>query len=476
MPGTLARDNFPETAPYDIMGVVFLSWLTGENTGDGSQTRKMPRFWGTRKDKYRIIMDTPRIERAILVGISPAGADHNQAQYQWLEFSELARTAGAEVVGSITQERKSPDPAFFIGSGKVQWLAEEARRLEADLIITLQELSPSQVRNMEEQTGVRVIDRTNLILDIFASRARTREGKLQVELAQLDYLLPRLGGSTRHLSRLGGGIGTRGPGESKLEADRRRVRRRIAELRRQLLEVQNQRKVQRHRREKQQIPTVALIGYTNAGKSTLFNLLTAADVSAADRLFETLDPVSRRVRPPSGKEFILMDTVGFISNLPHQLVAAFKATLEETTRATLLLHVMDGTAPNLAVQAEAVRTVLDEIGIATKERLNLLNKIDLIDTDPTIERMAKEWEALPISARTGAGMEELLAVISGKLADTTAIYRVKIPFGEAGLVDRIHRQGRVLEEVFTPEGVCLRVETEPALADKYHQYFFREGS
>lgn len=420
--------------------------------------------------------DIPRSERVILAGISRAGIDRNQTEYEWLEFSELARTAGAEVVGRIIQERKGPDPALFIGSGKVRRLAEEARRLEADLIITLQELSPTQVRNMEEQTGVRVIDRTNLILDIFASRAHTREGKLQVELAQLEYLLPRLGGSSGHLSRLGGGIGTRGPGESKLEADRRRVRRRITELRRQLLEVKNQRMVQRHRREKQQIPTVALIGYTNAGKSTLFNRLTAAGVPAADRFFETLDPVSRRVRPPGGKEFILMDTVGFISNLPHQLVAAFKATLEETARATLLLQVMDGTAPNLAAQAEAVRTALDEIGIAAKERLNLLNKIDLMDSAPAIRRMAREWQALPISARTGEGMEELLAVISAGLAKATAIYRVKIPFGEAGLVDRIHRQGRVLEEVFTPEGVCLRVETEPAFADKYHQYFFREGS
>lgn len=421
-------------------------------------------------------MDTPRLERTILVGISFAGSNRDQTEYTWHEFSELARTAGSEVVGRIVQERKSPDPAFFIGSGKVMWLADEVRRLEADLIITLQELTPSQVRNLEEKTGVRVIDRTDLILDIFANRARTREGKLQVELAQLNYLLPRLGGSASRLSRLGGGIGTRGPGESKLETDRRRVRRRIVELRRQLLEVENRRMVQRHRREKQQIPTVALIGYTNAGKSTLFNLLTAAAVPAADRLFETLDPISRRVCPPGGKEFILMDTVGFISDLPHQLVAAFKATLEETTRATLLLQVMDATAPNLAGQAEAVRTVLEELGIDTKERLNLLNKIDLVEPAPTIRRTAKEWDALPISARTGAGVEQLLADISGKLATTTAIYRVEIPFGEAALVDQIHRQSRVLEEIFTPDGISLRVETEPALADKYQRYFSREGS
>lgn len=415
-------------------------------------------------------------ERAILIGIN--GFQYSGADFEsvWSEFFELARAAGAEPAAQMIQIRSKPDSAFFLGSGKADELKNLVRENLADLIIALQGLSPVQAMNLEDLTGVRVLDRTDLILDIFAQRAKTKEGKLQVELAQLSYLLPRLsGGLGRDLSRLGGGIGTRGPGESKLEVDRRRVRRRITDLRRELKAIELHRKVQRHRREKHAIPTVSLVGYTNAGKSTLFNRLTSAGVSSEGRLFDTLDPVSRRLQISDLDEIILMDTVGFIRDLPPQLVAAFKATLEETVRSTMLIQVMDGGSPEIMEQYQAVREVLKELNISDKEIITILNKCDLIEPGPDLNRLSKEWSALAVSALTGTGIDDLLNEIKNRLKKTVRVFQLVIPFAEARHLDLLHRKARVLEEVFTEDGIKLLVEMEQSLMRQY-QDFLQEGS
>ncbi|HEX3043388.1 MAG TPA: GTPase HflX [Bacillota bacterium] len=406
-------------------------------------------------------------ERAVLIGLNAAPAD-------WAEFVELVRTAGAIEVGRVTQPRNEPDPGFYLGSGKADFLKTVVQEQKADLIIAIDELTPAQVNHLSEVTGVNVIDRTDLILDIFANRAHSKEGQLQVELAQLTYLLPRLTGAGTDLSRLGGGIGTRGPGETKLEINRRQVRRRITDLRKQLAEVEKHRALQRKQREKHEIPSISLIGYTNAGKSTLFNLLTEAGTSAQDRLFDTLDPLSRFMKLPSGQGIILLDTVGFIKNLPHQLVAAFKSTLEETIRASLLLHVMDAGDPNLETHFIAVYDVLHELGIGSKDLIPVLNKTDVVESNHTVNRLAKEWSAVPIAARTGAGIPELIALMEKKISQTSRIYQVTVPYTEAGLLNILHQHTKILEENYTPDGINLRVESDAVTAQKYRQYFSRE--
>lgn len=408
-------------------------------------------------------------EKAILIGIHPTRPQKESISF-WSEFNELAATAGAIVVATIIQPRDNPDPALFLGTGKAEELAGQVKEFKADLVIAAQDLTPVQVRNLRDLVGVKVIDRTGLILDIFAQRAQTREGKLQVELAQLNYLLPRIGDSALRYSRLGGGIGTRGPGETKLEVDRRHLRQRIADLKRELHEVETHRMVQRQQREKHQIPTVALVGYTNAGKSTLFNRLTNAGVPAEDRLFDTLDPVSHLVKLADNREIIFLDTVGFISELPHQLVAAFRATLEETVRATLLIHVMDAGSPNLFEQYTAVRAVLAELKITNQDIMNVLNKSDLLDSENTIQRLTKEWDAIAVSAKFEQGLTELGDVIQKKLAVSVKVCRLRLPFSEAGLLDLLHRKSRVLEEVFTAEGIDLLVELDNPLHNKLQSF------
>lgn len=414
-----------------------------------------------------IFVKLEQAERAVLIGLNAAPAD-------WAEFVELVRTAGAIEVGRVTQPRNEPDPGFYLGSGKADFLKTVVQEQKADLIIAIDELTPAQVNHLSEVTGVNVIDRTDLILDIFANRAHSKEGQLQVELAQLTYLLPRLTGAGTDLSRLGGGIGTRGPGETKLEINRRQVRRRITDLRKQLAEVEKHRALQRKQREKHEIPSISLIGYTNAGKSTLFNLLTEAGTSAQDRLFDTLDPLSRFMKLPSGQGIILLDTVGFIKNLPHQLVAAFKSTLEETIRASLLLHVMDAGDPNLETHFIAVYDVLHELGIGSKDLIPVLNKTDVVESNHTVNRLAKEWSAVPISARTGAGIPELIALMEKKISQTSRIYQVTVPYTEAGLLNILHQHTKILEENYTPDGINLRVESDAVTAQKYRQYFSRE--
>jgi GTP-binding protein HflX len=417
-------------------------------------------------------MDKPeKQEQAILIGLNEQGPDI-LSEYDWAEFVELANTAGAIEAGRIVQSRANPDPASFLGSGKALFLAEMVQQQKADLVISLQELTPVQIRNLEDITRVRVLDRTDLILDIFAGRAQTKEGKLQVELAQLKTILPRISGAGNQYSRLGGGIGTRGPGETKLEVDKRRIKRRIADLQKQLAEVAKHRIIQRHQREKNEVITVSLIGYTNAGKSTLFNRMTESVVSAQNRLFDTLDPVSRRVKLPSGREIVVLDTVGFIRNLPHQLIAAFKATLEETARAALLLHVMDAGAPAPYLEQHylAVKTVLKELRIDSKEMLNVLNKIDLIGSGNAISRMANQWSALPISAIHGTGMEQFITALEQRLSPIIGTYRILLPFAEAGLLDSFHQKARVLEETYTDDGIGLSIECDAEFIKKYQKY------
>lgn len=419
--------------------------------------------------------DSTLKEQVILIGINGFRYSDGEFEAVWNEFIELAKAAGGHPVASVVQLRDNPDPAFFLGSGKADELAGLVKIKMANLIIALQELSPVQVRNLEDLTGVSVLDRTDLILDIFAQRAKTKEGKLQVELAQLNYILPRLSrGLGRELSRLGGGIGTRGPGETKLEVDRRRIRHRITELRRELKKVELHRQVQRHRREKYQVPTVSLVGYTNAGKSTLFNRLTNAGVSCQGRLFDTLDPVSRCIELSVREEIILLDTVGFIRDLPHQLVAAFKGTLEETVRSTLLIQVLDGGSPELAEQNLAVREVLAELNISDKEMITVLNKCDLIEPGPVLNRLIKEWSAIAVSASTGYGIDELIFEIKNRIRKTFQTIKMLIPYANAGLIDCLHRKARVMEEKFTEDGIVILAELEQSLVRQYRNYI-QEG-
>ena len=325
------------------------------------------------------------------------------------ELAGLVVAAGGAVVGRVTQERAAPTPALYFGRGKVEEIGAAARAASADLFISDDELSPIQERNISEALGIKVIDRTALILDIFAQRARTAEGKLQVELAQLTYLMPRLIGQWTHLERLGGGIGTRGPGETQLESDRRVIRRKVMQIRRQLEGVQVHRRLQRQGRRKSGVPVVALVGYTNAGKTTLLNRLAGAQLTAADRLFVTLDPAARVVHPAGGRPFILTDTVGFIRKLPHELVAAFRATLEELADADVLLHVVDTSHPAMEEHMRAVDDLLRELEVADRPTVLALNKVDRLDTDPA--PLVARRDGVAVSAAAGTGMDALLAAI-----------------------------------------------------------------
>jgi GTP-binding protein HflX len=371
--------------------------------------------------KRRAVSNAPPRDRAALVSLvtrhsRAARAEADDPDTLLDELTGLARAAGADVVLATSQSRGTPDPATLIGSGKAGSLAEAARRAGASVIIFDNDLTPAQARNLEQLCGCRVIDRTELILDIFAQRARTREGQLQVELAQLQYLLPRLAGSGAALSRLGGGIGTRGPGETKLETDRRRIRHRIAGLKAEIALVRRRRGYLRDRRKRTNLPTVALVGYTNAGKTTLFNLLTGAGAVASHALFVTLDPLLRRVKLGDARQILLSDTVGFIDRLPHQLVAAFHATLEEVSSADLLVHVIDASAADRVRRSEAVRAVLADVGAEQIPIVDVFNKIDLVARSEVERLRAAHPDAVLLSARTGSGRGQLVDVLTGRLA------------------------------------------------------------
>jgi GTP-binding protein HflX len=358
----------------------------------------------------------------------------------------------------VLQTRQDPDPATFVGKGKLDEIHREVHRTGAEAVILDQELSPGQLRNLEERLKVKVIDRTALILDIFALHARSREGKAQVELAQLNYLLPRLRGWGEAMSRMGGGIGTRrGPGETKLEIDRQHIKRRISKLRKDLKDLTRTRDVKRSSRERSGIPQIAIAGYTNAGKSTLMNVLTGSDVVVADQLFATLDPTVRRIQLPSGRAATLSDTVGFVSKLPHDLVEAFHSTLEEVARSTLIVHVADASSPELTQQIEAVRTVLHEIGASHIPEVLALNKIDLLDHDARVRlRRRFDGRAAAISSITGEGLDELMVVIEDSLPRFPVDVRLLVPYGREDVTALLYREAQVLSEEAREDGVHVR--------------------
>ena len=386
-------------------------------------------------------------ERALLVGIdSEKSLDELQA---------LAESAGAEVVGRVLQKRPKPDTATFVGSGRAQQLQLDAQALEADLLIFDDELTGAQTRNLEELTGVKVVDRTTLILDIFAQRAKSGEGKLQVQLAQLKYRAGRLIGQGLILSRLGGGIGTRGPGESKLEIDRRRIREQITALKRDLDDLQKQRQLRRKSREKNAVPIVSLVGYTNTGKSTLLNQITDAGVFAENMLFATLDAVSRRVALPGGGECLLTDTVGFVSKLPHDLIEAFQSTLEEAALSDLIVIVLDGSSEDMMAQHRVVEEVLEKIGASDVPRIEVINKCDIALPDEAV--IPHIPGAVHISAKTGQNVDELLQKIAEALRGTEKSYTLLIPFSQFGAVNDIRQKGRAVAEEYTDQGTRLTV-------------------
>jgi GTP-binding protein HflX len=386
---------------------------------------------------------TPDDEKALLVGLSLGPKARPRTEASVTELSLLARSAGARVVGTLIQERKRPDPATLIGRGKVQDVVRVSDQNGANVLVFDEELSPAQQRNLEAAAGRKTLDRTQLILDIFARRARTREGRLQVELAQLDYLLPRLTGKGVLLSRLGAGIGTRGPGETKLETDRRRIRQRIQAVRREIDRVKRERHTRREARQRSEVPIVALVGYTNAGKSTLFNALTRSDAVVSDQLFMTLDPLVRRARLGAAGDVLLVDTVGFIQKLPHSLVAAFRATLEEVVQADLLLHVLDASAEDLEERQAAVVEVLQEIGAGHRMRVEVLNKADLLTRERRASLEALRPGAVPVSARTGDGLPRLRETLSARLDLALQAVRLRFRADDARGIAGVYALGRV---------------------------------
>jgi GTP-binding protein HflX len=398
-----------------------------------------------------------------MVAAVPAGEDD-----QLLELAELLRTTGVATVGSLVQRRDKPHPNTYVGAGKLDDLKAEIASADANLVACDDELSPRQERNLESALGVPVIDRTAIILDIFADHAHTAEGKLQVELAQLEYNLARMRGLWSHLERLGGGIGTRGPGESQIETDRRLARDRIAALKRRLGHVRSTRSVMRAERERAHLPQIALAGYTNAGKSTLLNALTGATVPVRDRLFETLDPTTRVLRA-GGRDYLLTDTVGFIRKLPHQLVDAFGATLEETRRAGLILHVVDASVDEeeLTAMTRAVEDVLIEIAADEAPRLLVLAKADAIDSDRREELAFRHPEAALVSAATGEGMPALIDRIEAEFARSLMEVELLVPYPEAGRLAELHQLAGDLEREDTADGVRVLVRLPESIAARY---------
>ena len=414
-------------------------------------------------------------ERAILIGMEWGRNDSLWTVDDSLEeLKQLADTAGATVIKKFIQKRPKPDPAFFIGRGKVQELALYAQQENIDLCIFDDELSPAQQRNIESVMGIRILDRTALILDIFAQRARTNEGKLQVELAQLQYTLPRIMGKGLMLSRLGGGIGTRGPGETKLEVDRRRIRDRIAFIKDQIEKVKAVRSLHRSKRKKNNVFEVSLVGYTNAGKSTLLNTLTNSDIYAKDQLFATLDPTTRQLTLPNKQEIIITDTVGFIQRLPHQLIAAFRSTLEVVTEADLLVHVIDVSHELYKEQAAAVHEALKEIGAETKPVITVYNKIDKLPPDSKLtDRLALEEDTVCISAAKKLNLETLQQMIESHLKSKAVEVTLCIPYAETAKAAQLHETANVLEQEYTENGAVMKVILPVEDLEAYNEYILK---
>jgi GTPase len=411
-----------------------------------------------------------KAERALLVAVATGAGGRARTESSVQELGLLARSAGANVVGQLIQERPRKDPATLIGRGKVEEVARASEEKRADLLVFDDELSPAQQRNLEQAVGRKTVDRTQLILDIFARRARTREGRLQVELAQLDYMLPRLTGKGVMLSRLGGGIGTRGPGETKLETDRRRIRQRIQGVRREIERVRRSRTTRREARQRAAAPVVALVGYTNAGKSTLFTRLTGADTAVSDQLFMTLDPLVRRARLGGGMQVLMVDTVGFIQKLPHGLVAAFRATLEEVVEADLLLHVMDAAAEDMEARGAAVNAVLDEIGAAKRPVIPVLNKIDLVSPARAAALAEARPDSVSVSAITGEGLDHLRTTLARRLEMGARAVRLRFAARDARGIAGVYTAGRVVSHEVMGDEVRIDAMIPERLLARYREH------
>lgn len=408
-------------------------------------------------------------ERTLLVSLDTGEYD---AEESLRELWELAKSGGAEPIATMMQKRPSPETATCVGSGMVEEIRNFCENNEIELIIFDRELTPTQIRNLENATDVRVVDRTMLILDIFAQRAQSRAGKVQVEAAQLKYLLPRLTGKGTALSRLGGGIGTRGPGESKLESDRRHIRSRIDKLRRDLEQVRQVRSVQRRQRKKAELPMVAIVGYTNAGKSTLLNTLTGAGIEANDRLFDTLDPTTRKKRISDTQEILLSDTVGFIRKLPHHLVSAFKATLEELAYADLLLHVVDVSDENWQIHAQTVDKVVAQLGAQDIPRVMVYNKAD--KCDPDVIPFIRPDEGVKISAKSGEGIDDLLTAIEKALGKGKHKVKLCIPYSDGAVLDMLHREAQIDSTDYAAEGTIVEAVVDDKTYGRVSTYIMED--
>ncbi|WP_062214341.1 GTPase HflX [Streptomyces sp. NBRC 109706] len=418
-----------------------------------------------------------RLERVVLVGVWTSGSAQD-AENSLAELAALAETAGALVLDGVIQRRDRPDPATYIGSGKAQELRDLVVETAADTVVCDGELSPGQLIHLEDVVKVKVVDRTALILDIFAQHAKSREGKAQVALAQMQYMLPRLRGWGQSLSRQmggggssgGGGMATRGPGETKIETDRRRIREKMAKMRREIAQMKVGRDVQRQERQRREVPSVAIAGYTNAGKSSLLNQLTGAGVLVENALFATLDPTVRRAETPGGRAYTLADTVGFVRHLPHHLVEAFRSTMEEVGDADLILHVVDGSHPVPEEQLAAVREVINDVGAREVPEIVVINKADVAD-ELTLQRLLRnERRAVAISAHTGLGLDELLERIEAELPRPSVELEVLVPYTQGGLVSRVHTEGEVLSEEHTGDGTLLKARVHRELAALLEPY------
>jgi GTP-binding protein HflX len=419
-----------------------------------------------------------RKERAVLVGVELPSNDHKiSLEYSLEELESLAQTAGAVVAEKFSQQLRSVTPATLVGRGKVEQIRAKVDELHPDLVIFDEDLTPAQQRNLESALSVRVIDRSQLILDIFAQRARSNEGKLQVELAQLEYLLPRLTRQWTHLSRLGGGIGTRGPGETQLEVDRRRIREKIDHLKRRLKTVERTRSLQRKERDNVPYATIALVGYTNAGKSTLMNALTRAGVLVEDKLFATLDPTIRSLRLPNGDKVMIADTVGFINKIPHSLIEAFKSTLEEVMSADLLLHLVDTSSPLVDEQIQVIEEVLGEIGAGDIPTIIVANKIDLLPDGPQhVFKNRGSQDVCSISAMTGEGLEPLLKLIGTYLDRGKEKIHLSLSPAQGALLSLVRERGRIENEIYEADQVHITAMVTPKLAGQLRKLARNHGS
>ena len=459
---TLIRENAQAVADYELTE-------NPESNNQDLQDRQALRRVSGLSTELQDVSDAEyrqlRLEKVVLVGVWTEGSAKD-ADNSIKELAALAQTAGSQVMEALIQRRDKPDSATFIGSGKVKEVRDAVVATGADTVVCDGELSPAQLRTLEQKVKVKVIDRTALILDIFAQHAKSREGKAQVELAQMSYMLPRLRGWGESLSRQAGGIGGRGPGETKIETDRRRINDKMAKLRREIKDMKTSRETKRNERRRNNIPSVAITGYTNAGKSSLLNRLTGADVLVENALFATLDPTVRKTESSDGRVYTFVDTVGFVRHLPHQLVEAFKSTLEEVSEADLIVHVVDGAHPDPLEQLRAVREVIGEIGGGEILEIIAINKADVAAPEVLMELLRKESNAYAISARTGYGIETLVKAIESSLPKPKVEINAVIPFSRGDLVSAVHEQGEIISEEYLPEGTKLHAMVGGALASK----------